>query len=78
MNAEIQDAVTLAQELTEVPPQTLAEATIESAINATCVELSLATTDAEQREIFDRFRRLHGQRTAVQVERLERARGLRR
>jgi hypothetical protein len=78
MSADLQDAVTLAQELQDLPPQTLAEATLESAINVTCVDLSLATTDQEQREIFDRLRRLHAQRTAVQVMRMERDRGLRK
>jgi hypothetical protein len=56
--------------------QTLAEATLESAISVACAELSLATTGEEQREVFARIQDLHSQRTAAQVQRLERHRGL--
>lgn len=77
MSLELQDAVTLAQSYA-LQPQTLAEATLETAISVTCVELALATSEAEQREIFERIRGLHQQRTPGQVERLELQRGLRK
>lgn len=78
MSAALQDAVALAEDFCgeHSARQTLAEATLESAISVTCAELVLAISDAEQREIFARLQDLHRQRTPAQVMRLERARGL--
>lgn len=73
--SELQDAVTLAEELQR---QTLAEATLETAISVTCAELSLAITADEQREVFARIQEMHRQRTPAMVARLERHRGLRK
>jgi hypothetical protein len=72
---EPQDAVTLADDL---GPMSWAEATLETAISVTCVDLSLAINEAEQRQIFARLQALHVQRTKAQVERMEKSRGLRR
>lgn len=58
----------------DLPPQTLPEATLETAISVACVELTFAISDAEQREIFNRIQRLQAQRTPMQIERLERDR----
>lgn len=81
MSGQLQEILGNAHDLQcySVPaPMTLAESTPETAISVTCAELSLAITEAEQREIFARLQGLHGQRTDAQVARLESQRGLRR
>lgn len=73
MSAALQDAVTLAAELA---PMTLAESTLETAISVTCLDLSMALDDHEQRALFARLQDLHLQRTPNQVRRMELAQGL--
>lgn len=60
----------------DLPPQTFAEAMLECAISVACAELLLASTMAEQLEVFHRIQDLHRQRTPAQVRRLEIQRGL--
>lgn len=77
MNAQIQDAVALADDFSEA---SLAEATLEAAIEVARVSMlerqragDIAGARDAQAEMCDRI----GQRTAAVVERMERARGLR-
>lgn len=54
------------------------DADLEQRITDACARLSMATDEDQAREIFERVRALIYQRSPEQIERLERAKGLRR
>jgi uncharacterized protein YbjQ (UPF0145 family) len=68
----LQDAVTLAQDFE------VADESRETEITMLCGALPLATSADEARQIFAEIQRLIAGRSAAMVERIERARGLRK
>ncbi len=66
MSAELQDAVALSDDLLEIE------------INHACARLSMAVTQEQAWVEFEQLRILIAQRSPGQVERLERARALRK
>jgi hypothetical protein len=82
MSNELQDAVTLAEDYfpKASEPMSLAESTLETAISVAHTNMLLSQRAGDiggLRLAQEEMLRLIGQRTPAQVERMERARGLR-